>query len=405
MQTPSAHLACGEALPIVGGRQVPEVPMSSSVIIVDDDSFYAEILGDLLQMQGYEPRHYLSGAACLEALDAGEGGAVDAFILDVVMPDMDGYALCEKLRARPGCERTPILFVSSKASLEDRMRGYEAGGNDYLGKPAQPEELKAKLKLAIDGAGRRTPAATAGGAGTRADAAVAGGAGSGDAILRNFLDLTLKARTVDALATALLDVMTATGVHISLLVRGDNALFTSNDGSSSPIERELLELASQNQVMIEFNKRLIINLPVLALLVRRLPELAGTVMSSFKEHLLLLARITEQKASLLRQEAVLAVQKSYWIELLVAAEKGIEQMKSQSGLAVGTVADALEEMLLTMNEAVLDLALDEDQERQIKILMKENVGKVSAMLVGQKLSVDEVQKPFRALIDKLGKSL
>ena len=157
--------------------------------------------------------------------------------------------------------------------------------------------------------------------------------------------------------------------------------------------------------MIEFNKRLIINLPVLALLVRRLPDLGASAMGGFKDHLLLLARVTEQKASLLRQEEALVRQKSYWIDLLVAAEKGIEQMKSQSGLAVSTVSDALDELLLTMNEAVLDLALDEDQERQIKALMKENVGKVAATLVGQKLTVDEVQKPFRALIEKLGKSL
>jgi DNA-binding response OmpR family regulator len=375
--------------------------MTTTVIIVDDDSFYAEILGDLLQMQGYESRHFLSGETCLQVLDSHAADSrIDAFILDVVMPDMDGYALCEKLRAHPRFERTPILFVSSKSSLEDRMRGYEAGGNDYLGKPAQPEELKAKLKLAIDGAGGKPPSAAsptvAAAVSERVDAAG----------LQEFLGVMLTAQTIDAIATFMLETMSSMGINVSLLIRGDNgSLFQSNDGSRSPIEKELLELASQNQLMIEFNKRLIINLPVVAMLVRRLPEVTPSGIAALKDLLLLMLRVAEQKAAVVRQDEAMAQQKAYWVELLVAAEQGIQQVKNQSSTSAARPAEVLDDFLLTVNEAILDLALDQDQEQQLKALLKHNIDKAVELLSGQTGSADDVQKPLRALINQLSLTL
>lgn len=375
--------------------------MSIRVVIVDDDSFYAEILEDLLSMQGYASRHFLSGAECLAALahDAG-AEAISAFILDVVMPDMDGYALCERLRADPRFRHTPILFVSSKSSLEDRMRGYEAGGTDYLSKPAQPEELKAKLRLAIDNSRGQAAERSAAPA-----VSSPGGIAGADTVLA-FVQESLDAATVEVVADAVLRAVDQLGLAGSVMVRSDTrSLFQTSDGSPSPIERELLELTPPNQNLIEFNKRLIVNLPVVALLVRRLPELSPAEATTLKQRLLMLGRVADQKAGILRKEEMLAQQKRYWIELLIAAEQGINAVKGNNAYAGSTVQEVMEEFLITLNEGILDLALDTDQEVQLKAMLRHNAERVIQSLNPVGLSAAEAQKPFQALIEKLNQAL
>jgi DNA-binding response OmpR family regulator len=280
--------------------------MSNHVILVDDDSFYAEILGDLLTMQGYTPRHYPSGPDCLKALESGaDTQPVDAFILDVVMPGMDGYELCSQLRKNPKYEKTAILFVSSKASLDDRMRGYEAGGNDYIGKPAQPDELKAKLKQAVDASRQKVtsdahPESEAPAAPGRFDFSP----------LSTFLNACHEAASAEAIGQVLGQGFLDQGLQVSYLMRSDTqSLFSSNDGRKSPIERELLELAPQNQLLIEFNNRLIINAPVVSVLVRRLPGMSAGDMAAFKDFLALLVRQADQRLSVLRHGDVRTLEK------------------------------------------------------------------------------------------------
>jgi two-component system alkaline phosphatase synthesis response regulator PhoP len=106
------------------------------ILVVDDEAHLADGIRENLAAEGYETAVAYDGAAGFEAVGA---EAFDLVILDVMMPRMDGLELCASMR-RAGIE-TPVLFLTVKDAPEDRVRGFEAGGDDYLPKPFHLREL------------------------------------------------------------------------------------------------------------------------------------------------------------------------------------------------------------------------------------------------------------------------
>jgi two-component system alkaline phosphatase synthesis response regulator PhoP len=106
------------------------------ILVVDDEAHLADGIRENLQAEGYETAVAYDGREGLAVI--GKGG-FDLIVLDVMMPNMDGLELCERLR-RDGIQ-TPVLFLTVKGGPEDRIRGLEAGGDDYLSKPFHLQEL------------------------------------------------------------------------------------------------------------------------------------------------------------------------------------------------------------------------------------------------------------------------
>jgi two-component system, OmpR family, response regulator len=111
------------------------------ILIVEDDAATRELLERRLR----EERFHADGVPDGQAAEArAEAGAFDAIVLDVVLPGHDGFAVCRRLRAR-GVD-TPILLLTGRQTLDDRVRGLDAGADDYLAKPFAFEELLARLR-------------------------------------------------------------------------------------------------------------------------------------------------------------------------------------------------------------------------------------------------------------------
>jgi CheY-like chemotaxis protein len=114
----------------------------STVLIVDDERKVREIFSRTLEEAGYRPIAVEDGAAALAALDTEHIALV---LLDVTMPGMDGVQVVEAIRAREALQTLPIILVTARAELEERVRGLAAGADDYLGKPVHLEELVARV--------------------------------------------------------------------------------------------------------------------------------------------------------------------------------------------------------------------------------------------------------------------
>ena len=113
------------------------------VLLVDDDPHIQDANGAFLRRMGYEVYQAGSGAA---ALDVAATAALDAVVLDVDMPGMDGVTVCRRLRE---VSQVPVIFLSAYARTDDRIRGLLAGGDDYLGKPYSMVELELRIRLRI----------------------------------------------------------------------------------------------------------------------------------------------------------------------------------------------------------------------------------------------------------------
>jgi pilus assembly protein CpaE len=128
--------------------------MSEKILIVDDDVETLRLVGLMLQRQGYKILAANNGA---QGISMARAETPDLIILDVMMPDMDGYQVTAELRKDPQLADTPILMFTAKSQVDDKVAGYDAGVDDYLTKPVHPAELIAHLKALLSRTRARQP--------------------------------------------------------------------------------------------------------------------------------------------------------------------------------------------------------------------------------------------------------
>ena len=119
---------------------------SANILIVDDVEDNTEILGDLLTFDGYEVQSAMSGEAALEQVQVARP---DLILLDILMPGMDGFEVCERLKADESTKDIPVMFVSSMNDLESKVRGFKVGGVDFINKPFQHAEILVRVNTHI----------------------------------------------------------------------------------------------------------------------------------------------------------------------------------------------------------------------------------------------------------------
>lgn len=115
----------------------------SHLLVVDDDTKLCELLKKFLVKNGYIVTAVTSG---VQALRLTEGLSFDLIILDVMMPDLTGYELAERVRES---HDVPIIFLTAKTEPEDRIQAFESGGDDYLAKPFEPRELIMRIQAIL----------------------------------------------------------------------------------------------------------------------------------------------------------------------------------------------------------------------------------------------------------------
>jgi DNA-binding response OmpR family regulator/CO dehydrogenase nickel-insertion accessory protein CooC1 len=120
--------------------------MEEKILIVDDDVDTLKLVGMMLQKQGYQICAAANGE---QGLAQAEAENPDLILLDVMMPEMDGYEVARRLRANSLTANTPILMFTAKTQLEDKVTGFESGADDYLTKPTHPAELIAHVKALL----------------------------------------------------------------------------------------------------------------------------------------------------------------------------------------------------------------------------------------------------------------
>ncbi|MDD5370478.1 MAG: response regulator [Anaerolineaceae bacterium] len=120
--------------------------MPEKILIVDDDLETLRLVGIMLQRQGYQIIAANSGS---QALSMAVSDQPDVVLLDIMMPEMDGYEVARQLRGHPDSAGIPILMFTAKGQVEDKITGYESGADDYLTKPTHPAELNAHIKALL----------------------------------------------------------------------------------------------------------------------------------------------------------------------------------------------------------------------------------------------------------------
>jgi len=116
----------------------------ANILAVDDSPDNLRLLVGILAKQGYEVRPASDGEF---ALQSARSTPPDLILLDIKMPDMDGYAVCERLKANKRTRDIPVIFISALSEEVEKVKGFEVGGVDYITKPFQPKEVLARVKI------------------------------------------------------------------------------------------------------------------------------------------------------------------------------------------------------------------------------------------------------------------
>ena len=118
----------------------------ATVLIIDDDELVSRTLQRAFKLYGYRALVALSGG---EGLQLARRDRPDLFVLDIIMPGADGYEVCRQIREDPLLKDLPVLFLTARDKDEDKIEGFQAGGDDYLAKPFNMDELQLRVKAIL----------------------------------------------------------------------------------------------------------------------------------------------------------------------------------------------------------------------------------------------------------------
>lgn len=116
------------------------------ILVVEDDEDIARLIRHNLESSGYEVQVFTSGSGVVAQ------GILDPpslFLLDIMLPGMDGFDLCRQIRSTGALAKIPVIFLTAKTSEADRVKGLELGGDDYITKPFSPRELVARVRTVL----------------------------------------------------------------------------------------------------------------------------------------------------------------------------------------------------------------------------------------------------------------
>jgi CheY-like chemotaxis protein len=112
--------------------------MMPTALIVEDEPAANNLLARLIQLRGYKTLSAFTGG---EALDAVARESPDVVFLDLMLPDLDGYEVCKSIKSRPATARIPVVMVTARVALENRLRSFRVGADQYIPKPYTPDQI------------------------------------------------------------------------------------------------------------------------------------------------------------------------------------------------------------------------------------------------------------------------
>ncbi|MEQ6290322.1 response regulator [Vogesella sp. GCM10023246] len=262
----------------------------ATLLIVEDSQSQCALYRSLFDGQ-YNLRFAANGQAALTSVAQ---QLPDAILLDVEMPDMDGYAVCRQLR-EAGHE-LPILFVSAHGKLEDRLQGYDAGGNDFLCKPIDGREMLLKVALALRSHAEKRELQQSGQHAFSA-AMTAMSAMSEMGVLIEFIRNVARLASYDDIAAAICGTLESFGLHGCVQVYGSRGeTLHSSDGQPSELEASIIANARTLSHIYSSGSNTSFNYPHCCLIVRDMPLEDEIRCGRLRDHLAILAEVAASRA-------------------------------------------------------------------------------------------------------------
>ena len=338
------------------------------IVVVDDDIITLTLLEEALAEFSV-----LIMASPVEALHACREMEVPPLliILDVNMPEMSGFELCVKLREFISEEQSDIIFHTSSSEMEERLKGYEIGANDFLIKPIEVQELRKKAKSIVKrGKKRREDKASTESNSQLIQAVISDLTEQG--ILIHYFRASSKTSSISSLLNLIVKTASNFGINSSVQAKYvmndiEYRQAVSNEVTISALERELLDRLEYSERIMTRGKRLFLNYPPFTQIIKNMPDDPAQA-GRFRDHL---AIILEAAASQYRD-----IVKTDEVNLMI---QELEVVQKRADLENQTknrqVLDTLTELVDSVESKIFEYGLTEEQESELLQLFRKSTDK------------------------------
>ncbi|MEM0912489.1 MAG: response regulator [Pseudomonadota bacterium] len=331
------------------------------IYIVDDNASICDSVKHILS--DYTTTTFHSGQALLKELD---NCIPDVILMDVIMPEMDGFEVCEKIKADAELSHIPIIFLSSQDTLKIKTKGYAAGGDDYITKPFEPEEITVKVATAVRRKRAFDKAKTAAN-----DAAVSAmdlmNTLSEQSIVLHFMQSILNCASYRMLAMDLIHSMNSLNLSIAIefSVEDEREYFATDDEDNS-LERSVFAYVRDKKHIIDVGKRCVFNYPTMSILVRNMPNDNPDLHGRLKDHVSVVGRAAESKLLSLKKDVAMYEQRNELIEILTELQKTIGKLETEYNEQQDKSRVVFSDVNVKVESSFMALGLTEEQEDRIR---------------------------------------
>ena len=302
------------------------------------------------------------------------GAETECILLDINMPQSQhsGFDVCRLLRQNPSTRHTPIIFISGNHQLEHRLDGYAAGADDFIAKPFDFQELKAKVERAlVSHAHSQELESLADNARQTAFEAMTHSAEQGE--ITRFIEQAGACQTAQQLSELLIATLKNFGLN-SVVGCWNNRpdLYISHQPMPKPLEVELLRNCREGKRIIELDRRMIVNFDQVSLLIKNAPWQEAARYGRIKDHLCVLMSAVNERLTALKTEQRLQHQ-SLLLQAVGDLRGALEKIQQERELRFNEAKDSVSDLELELKEEVLLLNLDHDQEVHLIELVQQHV--------------------------------
>ncbi|MBI2307748.1 MAG: response regulator [Rhodocyclales bacterium] len=367
------------------------------ILVVDDDELMRTMIGDTIG-DSYRITGVGTGDDCLAAATIERP---DVILLDVEMPGMDGYETCRLLKADFDLSAIPVIFVSAHDRIESRLRGYEAGGDDYIVKPIDLREVQAKVAGLLNRLSERTQLKEL--ASYASQTAMTAMCSMNEVgTLLQALQAFNNCTSYQDLAETTIEGIAAYGLEGAVQVRTpEGPLTLASRGEASPLEASVIGHMSGMERIVQYRNRLSITYPQVSLLVSNMPIDDADRCDRLRDHLAVLVESADVRTAAQiantrtrrRGELIAAA-----VQRITRALAEIDHDQRYSRIATGI---AIQDLTKQLERAYVSLSLTEAQEEYIARICSEGVTKVLDAQLAETGQQDKMTAIVRELEEML----
>ena len=356
-----------------------------TILIVDDEPTILASLSKLLTTD-YRVLAANSGERALEIVE--KNPKPDLILLDVLMPGIDGFEVCKQLKSNSQTENIPVVFVSAADTTEDRMHGYNAGGDDYVTKPFNEEELKKKIKVLLSYKDEMAKlAVNASDAMNVAMVAMTSASELGNVL--DFLSKSFNCHSTTELAKAILSNLNNSNLHCVVQIReSKHQVNLSNNGPASPLEISVIDKLKDTSRIFDFGSRTIINYPHVSLLIKNMPLDEPELYGRIKDNIIVLVEGAEERTKAIAVEDKVKKKQDDLKNIVLMTEQALNDIDARNKENKLSSTRIMQNLLQEIEESFMGLGLTEEQEKKMVYVLNENINK-SLSLYEEGLGVDE----------------